>query len=373
MMKKLLLAALLGLTSPGHAQVAQVDPGNTSGGQAQYYTNREFKASEQVKILTVIANPTPAQARVAQQAAAILERNPSLAIMVVERGRIVYEGYRAPASASSRQFSMSMSKSLTAYTIGAIYCDGKIASLDDPAQKYAPELRGTVYGEATIRNLLTMSSGVSPALSSGSRYPEEFPDMRGHKISVVGLLKRYPDRDTGMFGPQASGKEFRYSSTDTFALAVVADNLGGLLNYFERYFWRPAGTELSGYWLLDSESRAIAAAGVSASMRDWARLGMYTIHQIKNGSKCMREYMQAATTQQIPNAKKAVGRAFDGYGYQTWTNLRFGSGRGFWWSGYGGQRIGIDPEQEKIIIVSSWREDYMEEVYKLFADFQTSK
>jgi len=38
--------------------------------------------------------------------------------------------------------------------------------------------------------------------------------------------------------------------------------------------------------------------------------------------------------------------------------------------GYGGQRVGVDPAKERIIIVSSWREDYMPEVYDLFTNLQ---
>lgn len=361
------LGLFLALLSPAWSQTATVDPDRTSGGQVREFTNREFKPSASPTPLVKIDNLTDPQKRIADRADSVLKRNAALAILLVDRGRIVYEGYRDPASERTFQFSQSMSKSLTAYTIGSMFCEGKITSLDDRAVKYAPELAGTVYGDATIRNLLTMSSGTREAVMAGSQYPDEFVDLRGHRISIVELLHKFSRQDV------QSGRMFRYSGTDTFSLTLVADGAGGLLENFERNVWKRAGTESPGYWLLDRQGKAMSSAGVSATVRDWARLAMFSVRELKSGGDCMKNFMREATRRQLPNASKRMGRAFDGYGYQTWTDLAFGSGRGYWWVGYGGQRVGVDPETERIIVVSSWREDYMEEVYRLFADFQNMR
>jgi CubicO group peptidase (beta-lactamase class C family) len=74
--------------------------------------------------------------------------------------------------------------------------------------------------------------------------------------------------------------------------------------------------------------------------------------------------MKEATSQQIPNTLKRVGRSFPGYGFQTWIR-----NRSYWWVGFGGQRVGIEPETEKVIVVTSWREDYMDKIYRLFDDW----
>jgi hypothetical protein len=42
----------------------------------------------------------------------------------------------------------------------------------------------------------------------------------------------------------------------------------------------------------------------------------------------------------------------------------------YWWAGFGGQRVGIDTEKKRVIVVSSWREDYMDQVYSLFERWQ---
>jgi len=97
---------------------------------------------------------------------------------------------------------------------------------------------------------------------------------------------------------------------------------------------------------------------------------MQAIRMQKASSSCVQDFMRSATTQQIRNRTKRSGKVFDGYGYQTWTNPNFGDRKSYWWVGYGGQRVGVDPAKERIIIVSSWREDYMPEVYDLFTNLQ---
>ena len=55
---------------------------------------------------------------------------------------------------------MSMIKSLTATLVGAAFQDGAIASLDDAVSRYVPTLLGSAYDAVTVRDLITMSSGV---------------------------------------------------------------------------------------------------------------------------------------------------------------------------------------------------------------------
>src|SRR5947209_6091325 len=61
---------------------------------------------------------------------------------------------------SQRMDSYSMAKTIVAMLIGIALSERTIQSLDDRAEKYVAELKGTPYGETPIRHLLTMSSGV---------------------------------------------------------------------------------------------------------------------------------------------------------------------------------------------------------------------
>jgi hypothetical protein len=75
-------------------------------------------------------------------------------------GEILVERYQYDRTPQHRFVSHSMGKSLVSIAVGFALQEKKIKSLDDKASDYVAELRGNVYGETTIRNLLRMSSGV---------------------------------------------------------------------------------------------------------------------------------------------------------------------------------------------------------------------
>jgi len=337
---------------------AKVDPLMQSGGNAYRFANLRFEPPSETKSF-LIGKLDNHQLEIAMKAKKVFEKNvSSLSMLLIEKNKIIFEAYRAPATFESPQHSMSMSKSLTAYLIGSLFCDGKISSLEHSAEIYAPKLKGTVFGQATIKDLLTMSSGAFPSNASGSSYQNQFVENRSGKVSTLNVLEKYGSRDI------RSGQEFRYLGNDTQALAFIIDNLGGFGKNFENYIWSKTGAEAAGYWLIDKEKIAIAYAGSSFVTRDWGRIALWSMEQLNGKETCFRNFMRSATSKQISNKQKTVGRFFPYYGFQTWVK-----NDSYWWVGYGGQRVGVNPKSGRIIVVTSFREDYMGEVYALFEDW----
>lgn len=365
-MKRLfLVAALAACFSTAHADVPTVNPEMHSGGLARDYKNVVFAPSGNTLPLPK-KDLSWTDKNIVFKAERLIDTNKTTALLMVERGKIVFEKYKEPATQSSPLFSQSMSKSLTAYAFGAVMCSGKIKSLDDRAGMYAPTLEGTIFGETSIRNLLRMSSGTTEPTLAGSHDPREWHKLRDGHLTSVDILKgaNVNIREN----PQ--GTVFRYSSTDTWSVAEVAQGVGmPIADTFAKEIWQKAGTESNGYWLQDKSNRVLAQSGFSATARDWARLAIYTVKALKgeHGS-CMQAYMKQATTSQIENKSNKIGGAFKSYGYQTWVG-NFSGVASYWWVGYGGQRVGVDPVSEKIIVLTSWREDYMGEVYSLFREW----
>jgi len=310
----------------------------------------------------------PDQQRIADQAAQLAQNSSLLSIVLVERGKIIYEHYNEPARADRWFYSWSMSKSLTAYTVGTALCMGKIDSLNTPAGQLSPELSNTVYGEARVKDLLMMASGARDARQDGEYDGSSWRQIVQQSYGVQEYLQANGARGKGFFGDTKSGATFSYKNTDTLALESVVEASGGFLKQFEENVWNKIGAERGASWVLDKNDRAVAYAGFTAHTRDWARLAMWTIDQLKGDDACMRDYMLAATNQQLSNNSQ-TGRSFKGYGYQTFIG-NFGPNSSYWWIGYGGQRVGIDPKTERIIVVSSHREDYMDKIYNLFGQWQ---
>lgn len=361
-MKKLLVVALLATCAySAHADIAEVNPVRHSGGLARDSNNRKFEPAKTVVPLPHKEKLSYADKRIISEAEQLINNNKTTALLLIEKGQIVFEKYKSPADASSPLFSQSMSKSLTAYTIGNLLCDGKIKSLDDPAKKYVPELAGTAPGDAKLRHVLSMSSGGTDGQFSGGHEDKEWGKIRTGQMTIKQVISKHGRKDID------PGREVRYSALDTFTLALVANATGGFFENFEKYVWQAAGPEAAGYWLYDKNGDPMSASGFSATGRDWARLAMFSIKQARTPG-CIGDFMKDATTAQVPNIAKRVGQAFPSYGYQTWIG-NFRGKPSYWWVGYGGQRVGIDPETERIIVVTSWREDYMADVYKLWGSW----
>ena len=173
--------------------VATVNPERHSGGFAKLPNNKIFQPSQ---------NPIPLDPKTLSQsdrdianiANQIIDSNATTSILLIDNGKIVFEKYKSPATPESPLFSQSMSKSLTAYTIGVLLCEGKIKSLDDKAETYAPELKGTVFGDSSIKDLLTMSSGAKDGVTSGQTYIGEWQDIAFKGVTTSSIMKKYGQR-----------------------------------------------------------------------------------------------------------------------------------------------------------------------------------
>lgn len=81
-------------------------------------------------------------------------------LLVLQNGRVRLERYAPPYGPGTRWNSFSVAKSITSTLVGAAMKDGYIQSLDDHVTRYISALRGSAYDEVTVRQLLTMTSGV---------------------------------------------------------------------------------------------------------------------------------------------------------------------------------------------------------------------
>ncbi|HTN13276.1 MAG TPA: serine hydrolase domain-containing protein, partial [Sphingomonadaceae bacterium] len=120
------------------------------------------------------------------------ERTFTNAMLVIRDGKIVFEDYRNRSDETTHFISFSMAKTITSLLVGIAVDQGKIASLDDPATKYVPQLKGTGYDGVTIRQILQMRSGVD--------YEERYdfganPSFAGklHEQAIVLNAMRFAD------------------------------------------------------------------------------------------------------------------------------------------------------------------------------------
>ena len=84
----------------------------------------------------------------------------SAALLIVHDGKLRLERYGLGFDNGGRWTSFSVAKSITSTLVGAAIKDGYIKSMDDKVSAYIPEMKGSAYDDVSIRQLLTMTSGV---------------------------------------------------------------------------------------------------------------------------------------------------------------------------------------------------------------------
>jgi hypothetical protein len=125
--------------------------------------------------------------------------------IVLAADKVRLEYYARGLTAQSRNHIWSATKSFTATLVGMALYEGKIASLDDPIKKYAPQFEGTAYGDASIRHVMMMSSGIDYFHFKGS------PDRND---MYAAIMQNGEDFDVwaGALGRRVpAGTDFNYS------------------------------------------------------------------------------------------------------------------------------------------------------------------
>ncbi|MBC5763829.1 serine hydrolase domain-containing protein [Ramlibacter albus] len=282
---------------------------------------RVVSAGSEVQPLRVAAQPAAIRYRfnnVEYTLDDYLERQRVTGLIVMKDGEIVVERYRYGRTPDARFLSFSMAKSVTSLLVGMALERGLIASLDDPAAKYARELEGSPYGATTVRQLLRMSSG----LVFTERYDgaDDVARMVGafNHGGVTSVLKSITARHS------AAGEKFVYASGETQVLGRVLKGATGknLSQLTQEWLWQPLGAERDALWMTDTDGNEGAFAYFNASLRDWARLGLMLARDGRVGDKALisREYLLDATDLARQPAAFQPGKAtpFAGYGYQFW-------------------------------------------------------
>lgn len=266
------------------------------------------------------------------------------ALIVVHDGRVRLERYGLGFDAAGRWTSFSVAKSVTSTLVGAAIRDGHIRSMDDKVTAYIPQMKGSAYDDVSIRQLLTMTSGV--------RWNEDYADPRSdvalfnkHKPepgvdALVSYLRRLP-REV------PPGTRWNYSTGETNLVGILVSQATKkpLSQYLSEKIWVPAGMEQQATWILSKTGQEISGCCIQAATRDFARFGVFIAEGARVGGRSIVPdgWLGEATTERV-----GIGRPGRGYGYQWWT---YADGS-FDARGIFGQGIFIDPKR-KLVIASN--------------------
>lgn len=199
------------------------------------------------------------------------------AFVVLHEDRVVMERYGRGYDRHSLLNSFSIAKAVMSTLVGIALEEGRIASLDTTVASVCPEFAGKPYGAATVRELLTMTSGVTdaPSLLPGRAevyYGDDLRDLalRAQTLNAPATQAIQNTRTAAQAHP------WRYSETDVQVLGFVLERAVGMpvSLYLAARLWQPLGMESKALWALDREGGSEKAfCCLSARARDFARFG----------------------------------------------------------------------------------------------------
>ena len=281
-----------------------------------------------------------------------LSRQRIMGLMVVKDGVIQLERYQYERTPAHRFNSHSMAKSLTALAVGIALNEGKIKSLDDRADSYAQKLKGSLLGEATIRNLLRMASGVRNIQTyDGTGDSGRFDTALSRDgVEAAAAVLTVRERQQGV--------RFSYSSAQSATLGAVLRAATGMneSDYLTPRLWQAIGAEQSALWRADKTGLEVTYGNFNAILRDYARLGVVLandgVRPDDPSSKQIipREFLLDATDWKRVPEQFRPGKANPhmGYGYQFW--ILPGERRQFAMLGVYGQSIFVDPALKLVVV-----------------------
>lgn len=278
--------------------------------------------------------------------------NRMVGLLVLKKGKIAFEHYDFGFTPQTRWMSMSLAKSIVSTLVGAAIRDGCIGGVNDPVTRYLPELAGSAYEGATVRDVLMMASGVKwdetyvdPA--SDRRRLLEIQIASSKPGAVFDIMKALPRaHDPGAF--------FNYNTGETVLVGeiVQAATKMTLSDYLSQKIWIPLGMEADALWYLDSPNgHEVGGSGVLARLRDFGRFGVFILNGARiDGRKIVPEGWLAEATS--PKPLEGVIAPY-GYGYQWWALMaEAGSSHAgaFMGRGIHGQLLYINPAQNIAVV-----------------------
>lgn len=313
-----------------------------------------YELDQQIDSLTF----TPWESNEPMTWEASLWENYTDGMIILHKGKVVYERYFSELTPDNVHAVMSLTKSFTGTLASVLVAEGKL----DPealVTKYVPELKNSAYADATVRQVMDMTTALA--------YSEDYADPNADvwQFSAAGNPLPKPKDYEGPVGyyeyletikkEGTHGEAFGYKTVNADALGWIISKVSGksVNELLSDKIWSKIGAEQDAYYQVDALGTPFAGGGLSAGVRDLARFGELLRNQGNfNGEQIIP---RAAVTDIQQGGSKA---AFAKSGHP---DLKGWSYRNMWWMtenadgafaarGVHGQTVYVDPGAEMVIV-----------------------
>lgn len=270
-------------------------------------------------------------------------------LLVLKNNEILLEKYNFGFTESDKWMSMSVAKSISSLILGMAIKDGKIKSENELISNYLPSLKNTSYSDVTIKDLITMRSGID--------WDETYTKVSSDRRKMLTIQNKQEPNSILPFMASLkksapSGEKWNYNTGDTQVVSELLINAleENLSVYLQNKIWNVKnGMESEATWWLDSPNgNEIGGSGFSATLRDYGRLGLFMLNPNHINSKILpTNWIKKATTPQNIN-----GKIVD-YGYLMRTLSLETDNDSYQARGIYNQNIIINPKNNLVFVILS--------------------
>jgi CubicO group peptidase (beta-lactamase class C family) len=271
-------------------------------------------------------------------------------IVILCNGKRISEAYFNGDNAGTLHDIRSATKSITATLMGMAVQRGFVHSVDDSIALYLPGLPHDGKQNITIRDLLTMRSGLD-ADDEDSESPgnEDTLDRSSDWLKAAYAVP--------MKGPP--GRTYQYCSLNAFLTGIIIENAAhmSLEAFARKSLFAPLGIDHFA-WARGSGGRSKGQGNLSIRAQDLAVIGeMYLDHGVFHGHRVLNsDWIETSWSKLVPILDKTKDPYADFYGYMWYfrdeptgekaTPVHFASGNG-------GNKIYVVPSRHLVIAITS--------------------
>ncbi len=205
-------------------------------------------------------------------------------LVILQRGRKVYQWNASHCDASLPHIVFSVSKSITAMLVGILVGDGTL-NVTKPILHYLPGVKGSAYEDASLQQLLDMTVALAfdeSYLDAGGEFAR-YRDATGW--NPVDQTSPGPNLEEFLYGLKKSnsahGDMFQYKSPNSDLLGLLIERATTVpyADLLSSQIWAPMGAETDGYVTVDRAGLARGAGGVCVTIDDLARFGQLILNK----------------------------------------------------------------------------------------------
>jgi CubicO group peptidase (beta-lactamase class C family) len=278
-------------------------------------------------------------------------------VIVMHKGKVIYEKYFGALDAHTPHILMSATKSFVGTIASMLAQDGKL----DPNAlviNYVPEMKDSAYADATVRQVMDMTTGV--------QYSEKYADPNAEIWQYIAAGGWFPTRPEYK-GPRTlygfllplkkegeHGQAFAYKTPNAELLGWIEQRASGkpMAQLLSESIWQKIGAEEDAHFAVDSVGTASAGGGMASTLRDFARIGeMFRLDGKFNGQQIVPKTVidDIRKGSDKGHFAKAGYTTLPGWSYRNMVWISHNEHGAYSLRGIHGQALWIDPKAEMVI------------------------